>query len=150
LQETCCIQIFQVREQQFQLGGDLRARSAQRIEPPRTLVCVELQHLVQQWTQLAPPARVDPGHAAPEGYEDSSAPERHLCRKIRAFSQSRCTVRSDMSHIAAISANEKPPKYLRSTTSANRASKSASRSTASFRRCRSVVSAICSGISVGR
>ena len=95
--------------------------------------------------------RTDSGFTAfsKQPYAETSVLDRHLCRNMRAFSQSRCTVRSDMFHMAAISAKEKPPKYLRSTTSASRESVAASRSTASLRRCSSLESATCSGISVG-
>ena len=41
---------------------------------------------------------------------------------MRAFSQSRCTVRSESSSIAAISRNEKPQKNFRSTIRASRSS----------------------------
>ena len=53
---------------------------------------------------------------------------------MRAFSQSRCAVRSDTPIIAAISTNEKPQKNFRSTMRASRASVASSSSSASLRR----------------
>ena len=49
---------------------------------------------------------------------------------MRAFSQCRCTVRSDTPRMAPISAKEKPPKNFRSTISASAGSTVASSSRA--------------------
>ena len=62
-----------------------------------------------------------------------SRPRSPRCRSSRALAQSRWTVRSDTPRIAAISANEKPQKNFRSTSSASPGSSAASSSRASPR-----------------
>nr|WP_326538432.1 hypothetical protein [Pseudorhodoferax sp.] len=166
-----------VRGQQgAQFGRQPCVARGQRVDPAGALFGGQVQHLVEPGAQALPVVDVD-GHQDSRrvigqavlnrgkrkrrvkadkagvnvGWGTVGAAAQLLivcCSHRRAFSQSRCTVRSDTPRKAAMSMKVSPQKNFRSTSSASGASTAASVSSESLMACSGAASAACSAMLV--